>query len=117
MKRAAPVVVLVAGICAVVLWVSQCSGPRAVVDSAPVLRAPEQPGQAYGVDAIIRNTGSGHGEVQVTFTLRDRVTNQTYQRIDRAEIEAGDRIHIAVEIPAPPGDYEPQVQVDYPPGV
>ena len=69
----------------------------------PVLHAPEQPGQAYRVDASIQNDGPGHGQVEVIFSLRDRGTGQTYQRIDRAQLEAGAHIHVAVEIPASGG--------------
>jgi hypothetical protein len=116
MGRLGIVVGVIGVICVVGLWVSQCSGPRPVVDSAPVVLPPEQPGQPYRVDVAIRNAGPGHGEVQVTFSLRERTTGKTYQRIDHAQLESGDLTHVAVEIPAPQGDYEPAVQVDYPPG-
>jgi hypothetical protein len=106
--------VAVSGVTA--LWVSQCSGPRPVIDGAPVVRPPEQDGQPYRVDATIRNAGPGHGEVQVTVSLRDRASGQTYERVDHAQLEAGDQTHVAVEIAAPLADYEPQVHVEYPPG-
>jgi hypothetical protein len=116
MNRVAVVMALlvVAGVTG--LWVARCSGPWPVVDGPPLVRAPQQPGQPYQVEATIRNTGPGHGEVQVTFSLRDRASGKTYQHIDRAQLEAGEVAHLAVEIPAPPGDYESTVHVDYPPG-
>ena len=116
MGRLAFLMALVGVGCITALWVGQCSGPRAAVDGLPTVLAPEQPGQPYRVVAAIRNTGPGHGEVQVTFRLRDRATGQTYQHIDRAQLEPGSLIQVVAEIPALPGDYEPSVQVDYPPG-
>ena len=107
---------LIAVACVVGLWVTQCSGPRPVVDGPPVVSVPEQPGQPYRVDASIRNPGPGHGEVQLTFSLHDRRTGQTYQRIDKVVLDSGDQTHVVVEIPAPLGDYQPQVEVEYPPG-
>ena len=110
------VVALLGVICVTGLWVSECSGPRAVVDGVPSVLAPDQPGQPYRVAADLRNTGPGHGEVQVTFLLRDRATGQTYQHVDRVQLEPGSVIHLVAVIPATPGDYEPSLQVDYPPG-
>jgi hypothetical protein len=35
---------------------------------------------------------------------------------EQAQLEAGEEVQVAVEVPAPPGDYEPDVEVTYPPG-
>jgi hypothetical protein len=116
MNRWAILIGLVAVVCVTALWVSQCSGPSAVVDGQPVVVAPEQPGQPYRVEASIRNTGPGHGEVEVTFSLRDTATGQIYQQIEHAQLEPHSLIRLAVEMPAAPGNYAPSVQVKYPPG-
>jgi hypothetical protein len=115
MTRVALVGLVMAGVI-VGLWVSQCSGPRPELVGAPVLRAPTQPGAGYHVEAVVRNAGPGHGEVQIVARLRDRATGRTYQRDETGQLEAGEQAGIVVEIFAPPADYEPQVEVTYPPG-
>jgi hypothetical protein len=116
MNRLVAVIGLIAIVCVVALWVSQCSGPRPVVEGEPVVFAPDQPGQPYRVEATILNTGPGHGEVEVTFNLRDATTGRQYQQIEHAQLEPGRAVRLAVEIPAAPGTYVPSVQVEYPPG-
>ncbi|SRR6266508_5567303 len=117
MRTTLPVLVgLVVAIAIVGLWVSQCSGPRPELVGAPVVQPPDQPGEAYHVQAVVRNAGPGHGEVQVVARLRDRATGRSYQHDETAQLEPGEQAGIVVEIFAPPGDYEPQVEVVYPPG-
>jgi hypothetical protein len=98
------------------MWVSQCSGPRPELVGSPAVRPPAQPGQAYRVEATVRNAGPGHGQVQVVVRLRDRATGRSYQRNDTAQLESGEQTSVVVEIFAPPGDYEPNIEVSYPPG-
>jgi hypothetical protein len=107
--------VLVLGL-VVVLWVSQCSGPSAELAGAPAVHPPAQPGSGYLVEATVRNAGLGHGEVQLVFRLRDRATGRVYQRTENAQLERGEQVTVVAEVFAPPGDYEPRVEVSYPPG-
>jgi hypothetical protein len=100
----------------IVLWVSQCSGPRAELVGAPTVRPPTQPGGAYQVEATVRNAGPGHGEIQIVFRLRDRASGRTYQHSETAQLEGAEQLSLAVEMFAPPGDYEAQVELNYPPG-
>lgn len=100
----------------IALWVVQCSGPRPEVVGAPSVRVPEQPGQPYVVEATVRNAGPGHGEIQVTARLRDRASGRTYQETDRTQLEAGDEARVAIPIHAPQADYEPRIEIEYPPG-
>ncbi len=106
----------VVGVVLLVLWVTQCSGPRPEVVGSPQLRAPESPGQPYVVDARVRNGGPGHGQVQVTARLRDTATGQAYQRDEQVQLEPGEDARVAIEVQAPLGEYQPDLEVTYPPG-
>src|SRR4051794_37840314 len=53
------------------LWVLQCSGPQPTTVGAPLVQAPDQPGDPYKVEATVRNDGPGHGEARVLFRLID----------------------------------------------
>ena len=107
---------LVITIVLVGLWISRCSGPRADVVGAPIVRAPQAPGEAYHVEVPVRNAGPGHGEVQVTVRLRDPSSGRAYEREETVQLEAGEQVSVVAEIFAPPATYEPQVEVTYPPG-
>lgn len=98
------------------LWVTHCSGPQPHVVGAPLLRPPAQAGQPYQVEAVVANPGPGQGQVQVTFRLRDRVTGLAYQSQEQADLESGEQVRVVTDISAPEGDYQPEVDVRYPPG-
>ncbi len=98
------------------LWVTQCSGPRPVLLGPASLQAPEQPGEAYRVEAAIHNAGIGHGEARATVRLVDVRSNAAYQTQTSVQLEPGETAKIVVDIPAPMADYRPEVQVEYPPG-
>jgi hypothetical protein len=98
------------------LWVTRCSGPQPQVVGAPLLRPPAQAGQPYQVEAVVANPGPGQGQVEVIFRLRDRVTGLAYQTQEPADLESGEQLRITTDISAPDGNYEPEVEVRYPPG-
>ncbi len=100
---------------AAALWVNQCSGPVPTDVGSPTVRAREQPGDPYMVEAVIRNQGPGHGGVKVLIRLRDASTGDSYQEEQQADLEYGETVHVVAEISAPPGQYEPHVEVQYPP--
>jgi hypothetical protein len=102
---------------AIGLWVSECSGPRPVVVGDPIVRRPAQAGQAYEVEATVANTGPGHGEVQVTFRLRDTSSGRAYERLEAAELEPDERTRVVAEFNVPEADYTSEVEVQYPPGL
>jgi hypothetical protein len=117
-KRLLPgVVSVVVAVVAVGLWVTQCSGPRPVVVGDPMLRAPVQEGQPYEVEATVANTGPGHGQVQVTFRLRDTSNGRAYERLEEAALEPGERTRVVAEFNVAEADYTPEVEVQYPPGL
>lgn len=96
------------------LWVANCSGPRPSVADVQVT-APRAEGEPYLVGALIRNEGRGHGEVKVSFRLRDRASGQTVEQGAKVDLEDGETTRLVVEIQAPPGDYAPMVEAIYPP--
>jgi hypothetical protein len=104
------------GALVVALWVVQCSGPRPDVVGSPTVRPPDESGQPYVVEVNVRNSGPGHGQVQVIARIRDRATGRTYQKTEQAQLEAGEETRLAIDIDAPEGEYEPRIEVEYPPG-
>src|ERR1044071_1102532 len=105
-----PVVVLAVS---ATLWVSHCSGPEPVIDGAPRVHAPDRPGDPFRVETTVRNQGFGHGEARVTVRLVAKDSTATYQKDESVQLEKGEAARVVVELPAPPGEYEPQVQVEY----
>lgn len=97
------------------LWVVNCSGPRPAVGAVRVV-APSTPGAPYRISALVRNDGSGHGQVQVTFRLRNRQTNRVYQQTESITLKADETVTAVAEFNAPAGEYVPTVDVSYPPG-
>ena len=82
----------------------------------PLLTAPGQAGQPYRIEAAIANRTAGQGQVEVIFRLRNLATGQVYQRVERTDLKPGEQIQVDTEIPAPQADYQPEVEVRYPPG-
>lgn len=99
---------------AAALWVVNCSGPEPRVAEVR-LREPRQDGDPYRVEALIRNDGHGHGQVEVVFRLVDRGTGQTVEEDKPATLEPGERTLVSAELWAPRAEYEPRVEVEYPP--
>ena len=80
------------------------------------VEAPPEVGAPYRVVAIVRNHGSGHGEVQVTLWLRDPATGEMFQQQERVTLASEETAHVAAEILAPPGHaYAPEAEAEYPP--
>lgn len=106
-------VVVLLGVAA--LWAVNCSGPRASASDLSV-QPPTSANTAYQMSAAIHNAGPGHGQVQVTFRLRDKRGGQTYEQMQTVALDAGETSVVSAQITAPPGDYTPEVDVAYPPG-
>jgi hypothetical protein len=101
---------------ALALWVARCSGPQPEVVGSASVTPPAQPGQPYVVAATVVNHGPGHGQVEVTFRLKDAATGQVYQRQEQVNLEPGEQSRVVGSIAAPEGSYAPEVEVQYPPG-
>lgn len=99
---------------ATVLWTQRCSGPQPEVSDLRLEEPPEE-GAPYRLEAIVRNEGPGHGQVEVTFRLMNKQTGETISEEKQARLKAGERTLVLAEIHAPRADYEPRVEVEYPP--
>jgi hypothetical protein len=111
--RVLAVLVLAVGL--VGFWVWGCSGPKPVVADVQ-LTPPSSAGAPYHLEVLLRNEGIGQGQVETTIRLRDRATGRTLQQSQKAELRRGETILLVADLPGPPGDYVPEVTVDYPPG-
>jgi len=92
--------------------VCACSGPHATVADARV-QPSARPG-FYRVNVRLANTG-GRGQLELTARLRNTATGRVVVQQQPVDVEPHDRADVAIEIPAPPGDYTVAVTVDYPP--
>ena len=99
----------------VVLWVFNCSGPRPSVSDVRLIE-PRSAGDPYRLEATVRNDGRGHGQVDLIFQLRDRASGRVVQEEQKAILEPDETTLAVAEILAPPGDYTPEVEAQYPPG-
>jgi hypothetical protein len=113
MNTRAVIAALVAAILPV-FWVANCSGPEPKVAEVR-LHEPTQEGGPYRVEALIENEGPGHGQVEIMFRLVNRATGQTVEEDKESALEPHERTLVTVEIKAPKADYEPRVEVEYPP--
>ena len=98
----------------VALWVANCSGPRPAVSDVRLV-SPAGEGAPYRVEALVRNTGRGHGEVVVEVRLRDTASGAVMQKEEQVTLDAGETARVISDVPAPPGSYTPEVQAVYPP--
>lgn len=89
-----------------------CSGPRATATDAHV--RPASRSGFYRVETRLLNAG-GSGQVALIVRLRNRQTGAVVAGQKSVELQPHDRDDVAVEIPAPPGDYAVDVSVEYPP--
>lgn len=97
------------------LWVVNCSGPRPIVKHMQLI-APRTQGGAYQAQALIYNDGPGHGEVNVTFRLRNIVSGQTVEATSKVALQSGETSLVSAALPAPSGSYALEVDARYPPG-
>ena len=89
-----------------------CSGPHATATDAHL--QPSSRIGFYRVETRLVNTG-GSGQINLTVRLRNRQTGHVVTQQEPVDLQPHDRADIAVEIPAPPGDYAVEVSVEYPP--
>lgn len=108
-------VAVIATLIAIALYVSNCSGPQTTATDLRVL-PPHITGGPYRVEAYVHNGGPGHGEVDVIFRLVSKKTGDTVEADDKVSLDAGETSLAWADIEAPPGQYTPQVSIDYPPG-
>jgi hypothetical protein len=92
--------------------VAACSGPRATA-TATKLRPSARSG-FYRVETRLVNAG-GRGQVELTVRLQNKANGHIVTQTQSVDLERRDHTDVALEIPAPPGDYDVDARVEYPP--
>jgi len=101
-------------ICAFALLLSACFGPKPVVARVD-LHAPERENDSYVLVAEVRNEAGGDGEINLAAKLTNRQTGQTYRAEKNVHLGPNETTIATLRIEAPPGDYDTEVQTEYPP--
>jgi ABC-type uncharacterized transport system auxiliary subunit len=89
-----------------------CSGPHATTSDTRV-QASTRPG-FYRVEVRVHNSG-GTGQVELTVRLHNKESGRIVTHTQSVDLQPHDRADVAMEVPAPPGDYTAEVSVAYPP--
>jgi hypothetical protein len=97
------------------LWVINCTGPRPSWSHLRV-QPPSGSSQSYQVSLEVTNTGPGHGQIDVVVRLKSKRTGQTYEQDQTVMLQSGETSVVNMQIGAPPGQYTPEVDLQYPPG-
>jgi hypothetical protein len=103
---------LIAAALAALVVVAACSGPHATATDARL--RPSSRSGFYRVETRVANTG-GSGQIDLIVRLKNREDGRVVTRQQPVDLQPHDRADVAVEIPAPPGDYAVDVSVQYPP--
>lgn len=94
---------------------SACTGPRPEA-GAPVILSPAHKDDAYRVSLVVRNQGTGEGQVEVDIWLHEKKRNETYFADRKVNLRSHESVHLIVDVQAPPGEYVAEVKAQYPPG-
>jgi hypothetical protein len=95
------------------LWWWECTGPRPEVEEVS-LEEPQLPGQPYQAQAVVHNRSRNEGQVTVVFRLNGD-DGSVFSEDENVQLGGNDRITVVAEISAPPGHYEVDAKVLYPP--
>ncbi|MGE5047727.1 MAG: hypothetical protein ACM3PC_04105 [Deltaproteobacteria bacterium] len=106
MIRAALAIVVAVALCGV-LWVRGCSGPRPELVSARMHGAV--------LEIVVRNAGSGEGQVQLDSRLYPRGGGAPILRSEKATLRPRETAHVEQRIDGARGDERVEVEIDYPP--
>jgi len=90
-----------------VAFVRGCSGPRPELVSARL--------RGNLVEAVVKNAGSGEGEVQVDFRLRPRAGGAPLLHSEKATLRPHETARIEGRVEGARGDEQVDVELDYPP--
>jgi hypothetical protein len=97
---------------AVIALAAACAGPRIRVAGAAAEPSP-QPG-CTRVIATLVNASGGEGDVKVTARVRDRASGRAFSFTRSVSVRGHDTIDVVIDVPAPPGDYTPEVSAGFP---
>jgi len=96
-------VLVIAGI----LFVRGCSGARPELVSARM--------RGNVAEAVVRNAGSGEGEIQADFRVRLRAGGAPLQVTGKATLRPHETLRIESKVEGARGDEQVEVELDYPP--
>lgn len=99
----------------VFIALAACTGPRPNAGTPKVI-PPASAGEPYRVSLVIKNDGSGEGQIALNVRLHEKSQQATYSADQKVELRGYESVHVIVSVPAPPGDYTAEVSADYPPG-
>jgi PBP1b-binding outer membrane lipoprotein LpoB len=103
------------------LVLSGCLGPKPVLESYQA-EPPQDPGQPFRVEAVVRNAGPGEGEIEVQVRLSDKQTGDVIRRdSQKISLQTGETEHVLFEMDLPPSaqnlpsdQIEVEVEANYP---
>jgi hypothetical protein len=100
------IALLVVSVVGAAAFVRGCSGPR------PQLVSVRMRGQV--VEAVVRNAGSGEGEIQVDFRLRPRAGGAPLLKTGKATLRPHETVRVESKVEGARGDEQVEVELDYP---
>ena len=101
-------------LCALVLLVSGCFGPKPRVVRVEMQRL-EGGHDVYIVTAEIHNREGGDGQVSIQGKLIERSSGKTYRAQDKVHLGGHETTVVKLRINAPLGNYKAEVSAEYPP--
>jgi hypothetical protein len=84
-----------------------CTGPKPELVSAR-MRGPV-------AEAVVRNAGSGEGQIQIDFRLRPRAGGAPLLHSEKATLRPRETARIEARVDGARGDEQVEVELDYPP--
>jgi hypothetical protein len=106
MRRAIGTLVVVI-LVATIGYARGCTGPRPELVSARM--------RGTVAEAVVRNAGSGEGEIQVDFRLRPRAGGAPLLHSEKATLRPRETARIEAQVDGARGDEQVEVDLDYPP--
>jgi hypothetical protein len=92
--------------------VGGCRGPRPSVQNVKV--ASEWAPGFQRVTAVGVNAG-GEGQARLKVRLRDARSDLVIESDKQVDLQRHDRVEVVIDVPAPAGEYVPEVEAEYPP--
>ncbi|MFL5812932.1 MAG: hypothetical protein ACJ763_05095 [Bdellovibrionia bacterium] len=92
-----------------------CTGPKPSAGPATIL-PPLSAGAPYRVSLVVKNDGSGEGQIDLNVRLHEKRQQAAYSADQKVNLKGHESVHVIVSVPAPPGDYTAEVSAEYPPG-
>jgi hypothetical protein len=89
------------------VFVRGCSGPRPELASAAM--------RGRVAEAVVRNAGSGEGEIQLEFRAHPRAGGAPLVKTEKVTLRAHETARVQTTVEGARGDERLEVEVEYPP--